>query len=48
MRHHHPAPIERVGPAPRAFSLAGLGLVPRLGIAAVLVAFVWLLLTLVR
>jgi hypothetical protein len=46
MRHDHPT--EPVRPAPRLFSLAGLGLVPRLGIAALLVAFVWLLLTLVR
>jgi hypothetical protein len=48
MRHDHPVPTERLRPAPRVFSLAGLGLGPRLGVAAVLVWFVWLLLTLVR
>ena len=43
--HHRHPPI---APAPRLFSLAHQGLAVRLGIAAVLVAFVWVVLLLVR
>jgi len=43
--HHRHPPI---APASRLFSLAHQGLAVRLGIAAVLVAFVWVVLLLVR